>query len=705
MITTTTETTTPDAPAEAPTPKTWQEKRKRRHIQISLTQLETFDLCKRKWALDKVRQLPSPEISAGPFGTVLHSVAERFLKADALGRDTNGNPVDLYPPHWTEARNRYKPDEIDGIVSPAEAEVITKLIQAAIDEGVLSRRPEQLVETGFTDTVTSLKCHQCEGSGHVVCPTCNGQVAVPVQIAGKEVFARCPDCTNGFAKCPTCEGDGKGDTITMTGFIDSLGLPDTVEDHKTTKSMRYAKSKNELMKNIQMLGYAKQLIDHLKKEGRPIPEKICLRHNVYCKDPNDLRVRKTEVFVTPEEIMEFWEGIKVMAAEMSAIRRNFNGWHSVPPPSNMAKACQAFGGCQFRSICGGQESEEAYESRINKFIKSTKKMLTPSEDGGKLLVSIPVPINDNPEPERKPMGLLENMKQRMAAIQQAPVPGAQAAPVQVAAPAPVAVPVQTPPAPSAQAIPNPTPTAAGEMNTPAPWAAPDCRACQGSGFDTKGNPCRVCEVSAVRTRARHPSSAFEIIDAAPGLKFWRFKAVAGVEGICPISFKDLNVKREAVVQVPVTPVAVEVPMTHVPITTAPTVQTPHNTPAIATQVANGQAAAPTTRGRAKKGFTLVLNATVTFGSGPAPKVTRLVDTFAEIREELEKAMAAAGTPKVYQDMDAFRRRDEVAKVAEQLAEGFGTNFVVADVANGTPDFKALVEAIRPYAAQEIVGSH
>lgn len=259
----------------------------------------------------------------------------------------------------------------------------------------------------------------------------------------------------------------------------------------------------------------------------------------------------------------------------------------------------------------------------------------------------------------------------------------------VTTPAPV-----TAPAPAAAPSDIPLPVAGGAEPQRAPWAEPTCVACSGSGFNSKGGPCRNCDVAAVRTKARFHSGNFKIEPLGDGLMFWEFTANKEINGISPLAStapvtSDVRTQAPAPVQTPVTAPVATPPA---PVVTAPTpgpvVQTP---PA---QVA----ASVDKKTRAKKGFTLVINASVSVGQ-LAPKVTRLVDAFRDMQLELEKA---AGKP--YHEMDAFRRRDIAAGVAEAIAEKFGTDHVVADLANGTPDLRAFCEAIRPFAMYEVVGT-
>ena len=102
-------------------------------MNLSATQLETADLCIRKWRFTYHDRLPVYKKGHFGFGTCLHAVAERFLRSEA----------NLYPEGWD-----IDPDSKVRL-SPAEAAIIPVLIQAGIDAGYLERRPGGVVEAAF----------------------------------------------------------------------------------------------------------------------------------------------------------------------------------------------------------------------------------------------------------------------------------------------------------------------------------------------------------------------------------------------------------------------------------------------------------------------------------------------------------------------------------------------------------------------------
>lgn len=596
-------------------------------MQLSVTQLETAELCIRKWWNQYVDKLPVPQMKPQTFGTVLHAIADRFLSADALGRDMNGQPVELYPPGWTHAANRFT-GESEGEVTPAEQDIIKQLVDQAITSGVLQRASgESMVEFEFL---------------------------VPLI-----------------------------DDIKVKGLIDYL-YPHTVEDHKSTSSMRWAKSPRKLRESIQMMLYAGIYLEGFGPEER-VPAQITLRHNAFCKDQDDLRVRKTEVQVTAKEVDDFKANhIVPLALKMKALKETAKSWSDCPDPPNFAHACNAYGGCPFRGICSNPQQETVAEYR--------RRMASP-------VLTIPTV-------KGKTMGLADRMKELSA--RNNPAAGSPVAinPPTSAQPAAVAPQPILPAAPTQTAAPSEAAVlpanAEGDIFTgPPPWANPNCFACKGCGFATDGTACRICDIAAGKS-GKTRSADYKITLMGQGECHWAHKQDAAVEGISAMPTKGAPVKAEEKAAAPAP--------TPVPIQAATATTTTNDMPTVmaATQIEQAKRGRPAgAKNKATtstdlpvgplatvtNGFTLILNAVVSKGTS-----TNLLTTFDGLITQME-----AATKQNYRNMDAFKRRDEMAKVARDVA-GELQGLVFADLANGTPDFKAFVEAIRPLAAVEIVGT-
>lgn len=316
----------------------WMQRKRRRTCSFSPSQMETFVLCPRKWWFKSVRLLYDPPKGSTTFGTVLHAVLERWLSADQTGRCTKtGQEVDLYPPGWTRAINQYT-GEFDGEVSATEIVLIQKLVNMAIEEGILCRIPGRKIEQHFKKVIMQLACVDCGGVG-----------------------------------CSSCNMTGVGTEIYSTGFID-LVTPEGIEDHKTTSNMQYAasnrpKASRYLGGNLQIMLYARMQLQELLEQGQPLPQTYSVTHNVYLKNQQKPRVKKVSVTLFTQAIFDFWtEKVEPLVRWMAHYRSVAERWHQVPDNSEKG-ACNAYGGCPYLPICTGREDETRYEDRVAAYKK------------------------------------------------------------------------------------------------------------------------------------------------------------------------------------------------------------------------------------------------------------------------------------------------------------------------------------------------
>ena len=631
------ETTTEKAP------KTWKERRERKELRTSATQHETFDLCKRKWWLNKIRRLSDGgSTHAQALGTVLHSVCERYLLADDLGRDREtGEPVDLYPEGWEEAINRY--GKSDGRVTPAEAALIKRLVAKAIEEGVLERRPNRSIEHAFRQSILK---------------TDNG--------------------TN----------------VQIEGLIDVL-YPDTIEDHKTSKSTRWLKSKEQLKKNTQVLIYAKVALEELKRKGAPIPPNITVRHNGFIKDPDKPLVRKTEVSIPVAKIDQFWkEHVEENAKKMEFWRQNAEVWSDLPDPKDKG-ACQAYGGCPYRPICSGRENEEQYEARLDRQGKSARMT--------------PVTVNRSTPKTSKGASVMD-LKAELAAKKKA-----QAAAGGDAAPASVNPPKEenTPKAAASAAAQEPASAPVSELGTTSdgtqlvlpPWVDPDNRVSTngGIGFNANGAPCKMSDLRA--KKAGLPTSdMFEIEADGEGNALWIGKEgtpAEGMEGVSPLSLDAAPVKAEEKVETAPEPSEPETPEEPAQEPEDGDGDSKITSPAKAAASAeNGKAG-----GRPKKSFTLVLNGVAQTAKNEKKGSGRHVYDINALFAEYAPMLVKEGSDDTFFDLNAFDRRDALTKtIAPLIADHVGTDIIqVPSCGNGASDIKAIVDGLLPLAGVVVRG--
>ena len=625
----------------------WKEKRNSKKLSVSASKIETFRLCNRKWWLQNVRRLEVPQTTSQTFGNVVHDVAERFLKADDLGRDEFGQPVNLYPDGWETPRSRFDGAE-RGRVTPHEGAQIKRLVNAAIEGGILERRKDRHVEREFDEPI-----------------------------------ARVGDIT-----------------VYIKGFID-VWYPDTIEDHKTAKKRTYFKSKDKLRQNPQMLIYAMMGILMLSKEGRPIPPFITLRHNQYSKDPKDPVVRKTEVPVSIEEIQSHWGRVLQDVGVMVNLRQNVENWHQIADPPTGDQACNAYGGCPFRGICSGRESVEGYENRLanhstpqynanTSYIPLTAGLPSVTVSGTSLERVRKMGFAESLAAARAKMGGQGQVMQQPPVQQQAQAPQPQTfqPPVQQQAPAPQPQTFQ-PPQTGPQV--NPAPMGPVNQQGPAPvdfQQDPDCSLPPwvdpndltpvngGCGFNDKGQPDQVSAMRSTQKGLPHPNQ-FDFQNNGDGTVSWVGKDGTPAQGRYGKTRYMLGTKvqvQQSVQQAPTQQPAASPTPAPQPVQQSAPQQAP-------------QAAAPQS---GTGGFILVINAVPVGQTSPA------VDLHTALKQLQDQMSEQIKAP--FHSLNAFDRRDAIGKSAAFVAQQIGDKIAYATgVGLGESDLKELVNSLKPLA--------
>lgn len=379
-------------------------------MRISASQLETAELCPRKWWLKYKGHMPELPKGSKSFGNVLHAACERYLLGASLH--------DLWPQGWDVCPDSKQP------LDPADAALVMVLIEEAVKQGILERRPSGRVE-------------------HKIEP--------PLSCLGHRVI----------------------------GKIDYL-CPGRVEDHKNSKSERYFKSAEGLKKNIQMMLYAAYELERgFRMKGAVPPKFISLVHNQYLRDLNNPKVRRREAEVTPAEIDDYWASKIVPLVQLLEKLDQINSPFLIPLPDK--SACEAFGGCDFQSICHAGEDMLTFKKRITTFLES--------QQGKK-------PVTHMTEPQ-------DFLARRLKG----------------ASPAAVV----NPPMPAAVAVSAPPPPAVPDLQPPPPWFDPNCPVCSKSknkGIGSSGRACQVCLHRTGKNAADgyrfEPQSDGRVLWIAPG---------------------------------------------------------------------------------------------------------------------------------------------------------------------------------------------
>lgn len=682
----------------------------------SASQLETWTRCKRAWWFDKVVKVPAVEKGYLVFGTVLHSVLERYLRADDTGRNPDGTVADLYPEGWS-----------DGI-EPDLAAHIQMLVKLAVEEGVLQRLPNRLLEQEFW--------------------------------------------------MPLFHVEGHDKPVMVMGFIDYL-LPDEVQDHKSTKTLDYKKGPKALLSDIQLLLYAKCVLECARQNGVKL-DKVKVRLNYYVKTA--LEVDCSEAVIPVDVIEDFWKTLHREVRAMEAFRQEWPAaraeeWAKTPPPEDYVAACSKYGGCPYRPICG-----ETVKT-VQEHVFNTNRLIADQEAtrSGKplpviqqatqeapsyalltaLLGSSSISVNNGPQETTMPT--IEDLFSARAAENAASagvIAMMMPAPTQAGAlnptPAPAATPTPAPATPSP--APSPTPVVGAEVSSvpPAPvkgrpvHACSDCTSCAGTGFNTHGGACRIC--NSRRRKAKQPTSDVYEIVVENGTIIYEVRAEhaavmeALVGGDAGGEFTLSKVAEAHAATAPATngaaaeapkrkrrtkaemeadaaaaaatpaPSAVPSPAPTQPVIALPSAPAPTPSPAPAPTPAAAQTATEpasvvfqekyatiiATKGAQAdappwQGFILV------FGSYPA-KLPRAAKHFPldDIFEHYARLMATEEKSTSYYLLDAFKRRDNMLASVSKIAATFSHGTILTLTGDGR-DLRDFAAALVPHASLVLGG--
>lgn len=659
---------------------------------VSASQFENFERCKRLWWFDRVLRLPQMPKGSTTFGTVLHAVLERHLRADDLGRDAAGKAVDIYPPGWATVMDRGVEASIDG----QEQDLVRRLVSASIEQGIIQRWPGRVVEDDF-DVV--MDAASTSGTGH---------------------------------------------EIRLTGLID-VRLPDGIVDHKSAKRRSYLLSKDALPESRQMTLYGQVLVRKLSEIGAPVPQSIQLRHNGFVKDLNDPYVRQTSADVTPSHLAKKWTEARGLAREMSTIYqatldRPQMAWHDIPDPPNPTKACRAYGGCPYLSICFSGKTVASYIREISAMkiaVKEPSRSIL-RDPTGSLAASAapPTPSAIRTFAGVPQMGVFDQIKKQQAAA---------AAPVAPAAPPPQAAATGAPVAP-AVAAPVAAVTTADKPR--APWHVAACTTCASNpvlGIASSGTmPCRICCAKAGVIPGALSGKWFDVRLDGAVVRYQFIEqhveeivAAAGdgpgvLEGEFPWPSPAVTTSVKTappVAAAPVAPVAPAAPVAVVEAAAAPVAAEPSAAPA------GAEAPAPVKRGRgrptnaeiaARKAAEAPAAAVAApqdgharsaegptgspgegrfllIGCLPSAWPGAIVDGHAAFARVAEQLAVAANCPQGFHHLDPFKRRDSIKAEGARLWGIFRPGDAVCFGARPDPDVSAFVEGLRGSADVVIVG--
>ena len=167
------------------------------------------------------------------------------------------------------------------------------------------------------------------------------------------------------------------------GYIDVLSDDEDFKiiDHKTISDFRYCKTPLDLQEDIQMVSYAKWVLDiHFPthwKYPKPVEQKIA--HLYLLTKNKNPKARFVETSITRDKVNEVWnkklEIVKEMSAVVDALCKDDKDRSEEVAPS--LAACDAYGGCPFRVKCG--INKESITRIVNAGKKKTEMGMSLSE--------------------------------------------------------------------------------------------------------------------------------------------------------------------------------------------------------------------------------------------------------------------------------------------------------------------------------------
>jgi hypothetical protein len=295
----------------------------------SVSQVELGIRCMRKWWLQYIAGLKEPPKPAFLFGGPFHDAAERAIKGQ-----------EPWVPGWS------------GDLDVDQTYTLRWLIEEGMMNGILKPDPTALTEVPFSFK-TGRRYINSDGLPEVmefdlVEENGNRRIKPKKQI----------------------------DIPAMIGFIDVL-KPLQVEDHKTSKNKRYAKTTKSIQAEIQMKVYAIKLL----KES-PSVDYINAAYNMFLKSREDKPYKVTGK-LHKEDVAKTWLTICDVVEEQLHWSKSFprhkwdkhraDSYAQIPVGKTYPKCCEAFFGCIFRDLCEGRCSPEQMVTRVETALEIAKQ--------------------------------------------------------------------------------------------------------------------------------------------------------------------------------------------------------------------------------------------------------------------------------------------------------------------------------------------
>jgi len=419
-----------------------------------------------------------------------------------------------------------------------------------------------------------------------------------------------------------------GQKATLSGFVDLLHGT-TIEDHKTCKNFKYSLSPTRLAKDIKMKIYAYWFLDLLRGKGAP-DQDINLIHNYYSKEPGNIKIKQVSTSVSPEVLDATWSDVEIIASDMLTLIQEeikVEDWEEVPKTKKPEVDCNAYGGCPFQDICYRQiATVEAHVIKTERFNKNKEAEMADifkkfAGKGKKVEEKEPEITEEEEKPNHQGDDDYEDVP---------------------------------------------------------PWARPTCKACEGVGFASAGNVCRICLSKWDGDIKKYETGVHES----------KYLWAGPTEGMCPVP--ESHLKKQAKDEAKPKPEPMPKVKKGKVIRTEELqpeqdtkLETPEEAAGLKIETDTGRG-----RGRPKRTFSLLI--------GVVPdknglNTERLETIIAEFHEKVAAELGAGD----YYIADPFKRRDAMCKlIVDEMKESKTTTIIVT---SKSPDIDAVIAALIPHA--------
>ncbi len=317
---------------------------------ISASQVKTWDICIRKWWLEKVAKVKQRGRAHFDVGHALHHISERYQLRQAPTWEG------IFDEGWDK---KLDPDMSTWIRTMAGFAVQKGLWQAT--EDVQVEYPMAMLvgrdwvdDRGMPWLVHADSYMGKDGVRHIRRPT--------KLIDGRPLPV-------GWDTLPV-----------FVGFVDQCYLtrnPPEVGDHKSAKNRRYATTVEKLEREVQMLTYSAGVLAH-----RRDAQFVNLRHNVFLKSMTDAEgAYEVRAIARLDQVRNEWARVIQIAEDMRLLREArpvvidpnnkfaranaFAGVKSAIEAGCAKESCSMYGGCPFKAACHGHMTMEGVVRQLD----------------------------------------------------------------------------------------------------------------------------------------------------------------------------------------------------------------------------------------------------------------------------------------------------------------------------------------------------